>query len=978
LTLAVLAGGKPARAESQFVLGANMKVLRCDMPNANYRFAGSNAPGQLFLPGEPVDIKLVFAKGQERGEVQGFAVEIQEITTRDPEARIKEAFTDTGGNAPLIALEGKPITQPIAVRFGDKPQAAFEVKGLPLPARFGTYALVLTRGAKRQFLASLCRVPKPREYGRIDNVPIFGEGQMLNPAEMMETRALQFYRMGVRGWRSELSWRESADGKRDWDSYDKLFAAAEKAGCKIMVTLGGHSGWLWTFGEPTPAAGWRPGSFGYGGTGDWVCKPDMYERYGRWITDFCQRYWKGGHGALWGLENYNEPWEGGGISGWARDMLQYRAIQKLIATSARRVSPDIKILAASSIMNTEDKLYSDGSREFDQYIDVFTDHYVVPPMCYGPMVAKAHGKESMETETWFVNAEYLLPQGVAQFMACGQQRLSPWHPRVLFDSLPGANDEYLIPSPVVAATAALNYFVTGKKFEKIVFKDHLPWVFQYGKDDDPAALLIVFGQLMPIAGSDPKDRLWCQVDGAAGGKMTIDNADGLLQFYDLAGNPVYVGQPSIELPMTIFPTYVTCQQGAAAAGKRLAAARIAGKRPVEILPRDFTQPVAKGAVLSVELHNCLNRAISGRLAVEAPQGFALRQDQLPVKLKAGERRAFPFALAQAAANPANAYPFAFRFTSDAGNAEYKEVLNATIIPKRTIRVDGNLDDWKDIPGVTVVAKAQKAEATELLRRPWLAIKDAEPQGNFAQFKLAWDENYLYVAALVNDPTPQDKGLAPMAGRNEDLYFHSRESDQQSPYKEFLAKRPGRSFAEVPYVCRYNLENPEHPALPAIPFRRDRLQIALDVTDDWHDLAPTTDKVPYGFHAVPDTDYEYALYITNQGSELWRYMAPGVPRVSDWPRQPKAKHSTGPVPGAKHVVRREGNTYIYEMAIPKEELSQLKLAAGTTLGIMLRAGNNNGPHVDFGADKAVTKKNGLTLHPYWERASNCGVRWKLVE
>ena len=46
-------------------------------------------------------------------------------------------------------------------------------------------------------------------------------------------------------------------------------------------------------------------------------------------------------------------------------------------------------------------------------------------------------------------------------------------------------------------------------------------------------------------------------------------------------------------------------------------------------------------------------------------------------------------------------------------------------------MDGNLDDWKDVPGVTVVAKAQKAEPTELLRRPWLEIKDAEPQGNFA-------------------------------------------------------------------------------------------------------------------------------------------------------------------------------------------------------------------------------------------------------
>jgi len=978
LLAAVVLGRDGARADSQFVLEANMKVLRCEMPNTTYRFAGSSAPGQIFLPGEPVDIRLVFTKGEDRGEVEDFAIEIQEVTTRDPEARVKGAFSDTGGNAPLIALEGRPVTYRITVRFGQQPETAFELKGLPVPARFGTYALVLTRGPRRQFLATVCRVPKPRENGRIDNVPILGEGQMMGPAEMLETRAMQFSRMGVRGWRSELGWSEEADGTYNWNRYDKLFAAAEKAGCKIMVTLGGHSGWRWTFGEPTPAAGWKPGSFGYWGTGDWVCKPELYDRYGKWITAFCQRYWKGGRGALWGLENYNEPWEGGGISGWARDMLQYRALQKLIANSARRVSPDIKILAASSIMNTEDKFFSDGSREFDRYVDVFTDHYVVPPMCYGPLVARAHGKQSMETETWFVNAEYLLPQGVAQFTACGQQRLSPWHPRVLFDPLPGTDDEYFIPSPVVAATAALNYFITGKEFEKIVFRDHLPWVFQYGKDGDPNALLIVFGQLMPIAGTDPKDRLWCQVDGTVGGKMVIDNADGLLQFYDLAGNPVYQDRKHVELPMTIFPTYITCRQGPAAAAARIAAATIEGKRPVEILPRDFTEPVAKGATLAVELHNCLNRSIRGQLAVQPSEGVQLDPSSRAVSLEAGERKTVSFKLSEATAHPANAYPFHFRFTSDAGHAEYREVLGAAIAVKKTIQVDGNLDDWRQIPGVTVVAKAQQAEPTELLRRPWLEIQDAEPQGNFAQFKLAWDADHLYVAALVNDPTLQEKGLVPMAGRNEDLYFHSKASDQQSPYKEFLEKRPGRSFAEVPYVWRYNPERPDHPSLPMVPFRRDRLHVALDVANDWHDLAPTTDRVPYGFHAVPDTDYEYALYMTSHGSELWRHLAPGVPRVTDWPRQPTASRSTGPVAGAKHVVRRQGNTYLYEMSIPKSELAQLRLTPGTTLGVMLRAGNNQGPHCDFGDDKAVTKKNGLTLHPYWERSSNCGVRWKLVE
>ena len=277
----------------------------------------------------------------------------------------------------------------------------------------------------------------------------------------------------------------------------------------------------------------------YWGQGDWVCDPKLYPRYGKWITAFCQRYWKDGKGGLWGLENYNEPWEGGGISRLGPRLLQYREIQKLIAESAcARSTRGIKICAASSIMNTEDKLYSDGSREFDQYVDIFTDHYVVPPMCYGPMVAKAHGKESVETETWFVNSRVPAAAGSCSSWPRASSGSRPGIPRVLFDTLPGTEDQYFIPTPVVAATAAFNYFVTGKKFEKIVFHDHLPWVFQFGKDDDqdgPA------GRLRPVDAASPattpRSGSGAQVDGAPGGTMTIDNADGLLKFYDLAGNP---------------------------------------------------------------------------------------------------------------------------------------------------------------------------------------------------------------------------------------------------------------------------------------------------------------------------------------------------------------------------------------------------------------------------------------------------------
>jgi hypothetical protein len=293
-----------------------------------------------------------------------------------------------------------------------------------------------------------------------------------------------------------------------------------------------------------------------------------------------------------------------------------------------------------------------------------------------------------------------------------------------------------------------------------------------------------------------------------------------------------------------------------------------------------------------------------------------------------------------------------------------------------------------VPGIRVVGEKQKIDLAEFLRRPWLDNSTKYPDGTFAELKMAWDENYLYVAAQVHDPTPQmDKPR--IEGRNDDRYFHTAYSDNLPDLKKFLARFPGRSFAETPYVYAYS----PHGDKPCDG--GDLLQIALDVTDGWHDLEPTTDRVPYGFHAVPDTDYEYSLYMVASNkvggpndpnnpdgtylSELWRLLAPGVPRIHDFPRCPKGQRTTGAVKGSQHVVRQQGKMRIYEMAIPKEEIADFKLAPGATFGFNWQVGNDgNGPWVRYGSDKAVVKVNGLSFHPYWLRNLSCGVKWALVE
>ena len=126
-----------------------------------------------------------------------------------------------------------------------------------------------------------------------------------------------------------------------------------------------------------------------------------------------------------------------------------------------------------------------------------------------------------------------------------------------------------------------------------------------------------------------------------------------------------------------------------------------------------------------------------------------------------------------------------------------------------------------------------------------------------------------------------------------------------------------------------------------------------------------------FMVYKDTDYEYFLHAVGAtyggGTEIWRLLAPGVPRKHFYPRQPKAEKDGGPVADGKLAIVQDGSTRIVECALPWSEIPDVKAAldAGHPIKFSFRVSDDKGPTYELAAGRSVSKQNALTFHAYWE-------------
>lgn len=930
----------------------NRKILGADRIEDEYLLCRLAAEGGVFHPGEAVRISLTVPQAPRKSAEGGILLAVPFNQMRAD--RSDTGFVQGSGERPVALTDGVKTLETALTRFraGD----GLLNGELAVPDDLGMYAILLRRADNStSVLGGIARVARParsqQEFRHIMSEWILPGDYWADPAHPAAWNAQARSRLGIGLARLEQGAR-LVDPAQPFDGrpWVRELIAARDAGIRVMITLGAHQE------DRLPKQG--------GQIMTRVLSADYDAQLTEWYRRFTAAHWSGGDSGLWGLEHWNEPWEPNSISGWNADSPRYRQVLKAIHDGAKKAAPGIRILAACSAMNTEDKLLSGDSRADIARVDILTDHYVGLTNSYGGRLAATLGKVSGETETWGAHSQVLIAQFLCQFLSNGERWINPCTSDMVWSVAPGPGDidlakkgGLLNPMPAAVAIAAWNTVINDRPFTRMVFTTHVPYLYQFGDDHD--ARFVMCGKLATTGSGNLRDYPWWQMLEGPDGTITIADPGNVLHIADLNGNPVKPGKDSTYvLSADAQSWFLWSDHGALAVIDAVRAGRIEGLRQVHIAP----QPIGHPGIVSFEVHNLLNRSLDAAVQVEvlggaarmgsgtgwmaSPDGKSATADAA-LTLKPGERRVLRVPVI-----PDGSEGLPLRFTVTPAGAkpeQWSEVVGSGAIAHAT---PATTAAWATVPGSVQMRAAGDARRS-IIDEIWLPMVKRE-QGKVparrGDFKLAWDDQSLHVFAAF-DGKPQNPRQR-MEARDDESYFFAQ--------------------PEARHVYR-----PERDMIGDLPFN-GQLQFGFDVDPAEHVMTATHDltypvgSIPERWQTVPDTDYEFALYQCKDGKpELWCLLAPGIPRCHHFPRQERGKNNQHAIRAGTSIEIIDGKI-IFRAAIPWNELGGRPWAVGSDIGVTWRINGNEG--VRYGEDAGAVKVNGLSLHPYWQSNLSTGLRW----
>ena len=866
-----------------------------------------------------------------------------------------------------------------------------------IPPLFGGYALILDLGASGRHLATLCIRTFPPE-AKPGQFPVFTLDE-LDPA-LLDLLGIHSIRIGV---------DYHATSKPDFSAwladYGRQMAKYQKHHITVMEIAGGGDG-------PYALGQWGHMLDDHdvmnGGFNDTMFLPSADPDFRKFVRALCGTYgWP--KGPITAICLYNEPWEGGGISGWLADMPRYReaytAMAQGVLQARRQDGTQVLVGGTDSTSNALDKLFGDGKDTFLPIFDYISMHYQgLASSADIPLWRDRRGPNGRvrlwDTESWVANTDDRIAPLLASWRAAG------------YDRLMGVDSSSVVenghPGAPGAALAAATHFLGDRPFQEFLFKKGLPWVMVFnglptgrGASDPEDGTVVVTGDILAgttslyrtvesfeqrdarlslraklaalPADASAKDRqlLETAIDSIprAGGTMTLP-ASAHYHLYDFYGNPQPPANGQIVIPLNANGFFLRGDGKLGSFARLLAAlktARIDGLEPVEIVAHDMTVPLSAHPILRLTLTNILNHPVTGTVTAKLG-ALPLANAVQTVTLGPNRTRELALTVTGGTETPDNTYTLTVTFNGYAdGSVTHREEMHCNVIARRTIRVDGNLEDWQGVLPQPVTSGGNAPSLTEEAWYPGKNFEVSVKQG-FATGYLAYDSKNFYFAVKVADSTPSN-GTLRFAARDDAQFFF--------PDKVYVPTEGGglKTLTWPKGVRHYTYrKNPVLPAGNGITWF-DNVQIAFnaipetDIKDKGEYLYPPG-TMP---HYIPykDSDYEYALNPVapeyGGGTEIWRMQTPGMPRKHFYPRQPKSPYD-GAVTNGQLVIKWVGNTRIEEAAIPWTELTWVKkrLDAGQTVKFSFRVNDDGGTGYELAHDRSVSATDGASFHVDWER------------
>ena len=815
------------------------------------------------------------------------------------------------------------------------------------PLLHGVYAVRVTGADAVEGLATTFALV-PKHHPGFRSSPIIMTNWGGTPRDVYDEMAAMTQRAGFKWVREETGWRQDPPGKDgrpgayQWDVDDMYANAMRKYQIYGLIGDGHAPEWAWPKGPDGKPIYYSPGK------PSTVPSDANLDGFEEWHYEYVKRYGD----VVKMLDLFNEPWEGGGISGFGSTGAHLREMMKRAFRGAKRADSSFMVGGCDSHSENEDHLLCDPNAV--NYTDFLAYHTYIRSSTTGSLQAAAYGKQAYDTESW-VGCGVTTPFGIVNALAMGMRSThNYWQDALVISRAKGL----VMPNAPLSQAAAANWMLTDMDYVGqpnarclpclFVFKQHLgaetqrifksmayfsakpfPWVGNNDFVPENLTKQDLYNSL------NVRGEMWDQI--IPDGTLNIADPKNELMVYDFDANPM----PALKnrgawvIPIAINgDCYIICKNGPDRLMALLNAAKIQGMPPAQIEFRDFTRRLETNPPLQVVIHNAYNVPLTGRATVTSiPQGWAMDTTRDFTAIPPGGSELLEFTVTRAPYDGQNLYPFAVRVDTDKGTCDWQEDLRCNVIAKGTITIDGKLDDWAAIKAVPQTFFGKEVPPDPVLRymMPYEKFATISGEGYFGQFAAAYDDDNFYCMMTLNDPTPK-VGTSMVKGK----------------WYEMV---PGTNNTV------YKMEPLSPATMP------DQLQIAFDFQPNVDDYLSPTDPM-YRQFPFKQTDYEYSLYPTREnGAELWR--------CNYTPFSPNPYSVQGVVEKYQAVAQHDGKQWIFEMAIPWTEMPLLKRAvtSGKTINFAYKVRRGGGDYYSTQM-RSACKRNGPSWHPdyMWENWS----------